>query len=71
MVFDIPSIPADVVGYMQTMFDYVQVGAGILNNYAPVPYLFTMFTVLIAVDLAIYLYEAIMWILRKLPISTE
>lgn len=69
MILHIPALPDGVMGYIDTAFDYMATGAGILANYTPLGYLLTLFGVLLAVDVAIVLYHLVMWILRKIPMA--
>lgn len=69
LVFNIPKLPDGVMEYVDTAFDYMATGAGILANYTPLGYLLTLFGVLLAVDVAIVLYHLVMWILRKIPMA--
>lgn len=64
---NIPDLPADVEGYISTMFEYITAGAGILANYTPLSYLLGLFGAILAVDIGINLYHFVMWILRKIP----
>lgn len=67
LVFEIPQLPASAMEYVTTLFDYLVVGAGLLNNYVPLGYLLVLFGVLLAVDAAILIYHFVMWIIRKIP----
>lgn len=68
LILNIPSLPANVQGYIDTMFDYLVAGAGILANYTPFGYLLVLFGVLLAVDAGIMIYHFVMWIIRKIPV---
>lgn len=67
LFFNIPKLPEQVEPYIDTMFDYLVAGAGILANYTPLDYLLILFSVLLAVDAAILIYHFVMWILKKIP----
>lgn len=67
MVLNIPSLPDEVYGYIDTAFTYIVSAGGILANYAPLSYLMVLFGVLLAVDAGIMLYHFIMWVVRKIP----
>lgn len=66
---NIPSLPAEVEGYLITFFDYLEVGAGILANYSHFDYLMILFSFIIVVDVAIKVYHFVMWILKKIPVA--
>lgn len=69
LVFEIPQLPAEATEYIETAFGYIESGAGILANYTPLPYIMTLFGVLLVVDSGIMLYHFIMWIIRKIPMA--
>lgn len=69
MFFEIPKLPPEVSGYIDTAFDYIEAGAGIVANYVPLPYFMTLFGLLLAIDGAIIIYHLVMWILRKIPMA--
>lgn len=66
-VFDIPDLPSEVYGYIDTAFEYIVAGAGLLANYTPLSYLMILFGVLLAVDAGIVIYHLVMWIIKKIP----
>lgn len=68
MPIDIPSLPAGVASIIQTGFDYMAVGAGLLANWTHLTYLITLLGVVLAVDVGVMLYKFVMYILRKIPI---
>ena len=67
LIFNIPSLPTQAEEYITMFFGYLETGASILSNYTPLPYLMTLFGVILAIDVGIQLYHFIMWILRKIP----
>lgn len=67
LVFEIPKLPAEVQGNIDTMFDYLVSGASILANYTPLSYLMTLFGIILAIDVGINIYHFVMWILKKIP----
>lgn len=67
MVLDIPDLPQEVHNYIDTAFDYIVAGAGIVANYTPLDYLMILFGVLLAIDAGILIYHLVMWIIRKIP----
>ena len=68
MVFQIPDLPSAAYDYIESAFDYIVAGAGLLANYTPLDYLMTLFGVLLAVDGGILIYHLVMWILKKIPV---
>lgn len=66
-VFDIPDLPGEVHSYIETAFEYIVAGAGLLANYTPLSYLMILFGVLLAVDAGIVIYHLVMWIIKKIP----
>lgn len=72
IVLDIPDLPEEVYGYIETAFEYIVAGGSVLVNYLPLGYLMVLFGVILAVDAGILIYHLVMWILRKIPfISIE
>ena len=69
LFINIPALPETVHGYIETMFDYLSAGAGILANYTPFGYLIVLFGILLAVDAGIMIYHFVMWVLRKIPLA--
>lgn len=69
LFFEIPPLPEDVTGYIDTLFGYLETGASILSNYTPLSYLLVLFGIILAVDAAIIVYHFVMWILRKIPVA--
>ena len=65
----IPKLPAEVNGYIENAFEYIEAGAGVLANYTPLSYLMTLFTLLLAVDAGILIYHFVMWVIRKIPMA--
>ena len=67
LIFSIPKLPEQALDYIDTLFDYIVAGTGIVANYTPLSYLLTLFAIVISVDIALLLYKFVMWILRKIP----
>lgn len=67
LVFEIPGLPDGVQGYIDTAFEYITAGAGIVANYTPLEYLLTLLGILLLVDGALVLYHFVMWIIKKIP----
>ena len=67
LIFEIPPLPDNVTGYIETFFGYLETGASILANYTPLTYLLVLFGIILAVDAAILIYHFVMWIIRKIP----
>lgn len=63
----IPSMPTEVMGYIEQFFDYLVAGAGILANYAPLGYLMVLFGVILAVDAGVMVYKFVLWLIKKIP----
>lgn len=69
LVIKIPGLPDGVMSYIDTAFQYISAGAGILANYVPLDYFMILFGVILAVDGGIVLYHFVMWIIRKIPMA--
>lgn len=67
IIFEIPSFPEQVYGYLDTAKEYLVVGGGIFANYAPMEYVVTLYGIILAVDAGILIYHLVMWIIKKVP----
>lgn len=68
LIFSIPQLPETVQGYIDTLFDYIVAGTGIVANYTPLSYLLALFAIVLAVDVGLLLYKFVMWVIRKIPV---
>lgn len=64
---NIPSLPPDVYDMVSTAVEYIGTGIGILSNYCHLPYLLTLFGIVVAVEAGVLLYKLVMFFLRKIP----
>lgn len=64
---DIPPLPDEVHTIMAQVMEYITTGLEILGNWTHLPYLLSLFSVVVVVDAAILLYNIIMWVLKKIP----
>lgn len=67
LIFTIPSLPNEIYGYLEKFFGYLESGASILANYTPLPYLLTLFGIILVVDASIMIYHFVIWVLKKVP----
>lgn len=67
LVIELPKMPEQAMSYIETAFDYISAGAGILANYVYIDYLLILFFLLVAVDAGIMIYHFVMWIIKKIP----
>ena len=67
LIFKIPQLPQTALDYIDTAFDYLTAGAGLLANYTPLEYLLSLFGILLLVDVGINVYHFVMWIVKKIP----
>ena len=69
--FALPSsatpIPGTVGTYIAMALDYVAEGSVLLSQFVDLGYLLSLFMIVLEVDIAIFAYRVIMWVLRKLP----
>lgn len=70
-LFNIPSMPEGVQNIIFDFVEYLSTGIAIVANYVDMNYLLTLFTTVCLLEGAILIYRFIMWIVRKIPISTE
>lgn len=67
LIIELPSLPDSVLTFINDIFGYMEVGAGILAVYTPLGLLLTMFGVLLAIDAGIMIYHFVMWVIKKIP----
>lgn len=66
-VIDLPIVPPGLVSAIETMFDYMQQGMGIINFFCPLDAISPAIDLFLAVWIVINGYDIIMWVLRKIP----
>lgn len=71
LVYNLPNFPDSVNSYIDMFFGYLIDGGKIIGNYVPLSYLITLLGIIVLIDTCIFAYKIVMWIIRKLPISTE
>lgn len=64
---NIPSMPEDVRTFISEALEYIRMGLGLLLNWTDLGYLLILFGLVLAVDVGILVYKAVMWFLRKIP----
>lgn len=64
---NIPSLPDSIGAVAEMLLGAISTGLGLLACYCHLDYLLSLWAVLIAVDLGLYLYKFVMWILKKIP----
>lgn len=64
---NIPDLPTDLNNVITTIIEYVGTGLAILQNYTHLSYLLTLFGIVAAIDVALWLYKLIMFFIRKIP----
>ena len=64
---NIPDLPADLNNVITTIIEYVGTGLAILQNYTHLSYLLTLFGIVVAIDVGVWLYKLIMFFIRKIP----
>lgn len=70
-LIDIPDLPPEMTPYLEQLFEYMEMGAGLLANYMPFDYVMILFGVVLSVDIGIKIYHFVMWVIRKIPVSSE
>lgn len=70
-VINLPGMPDGVRDLLITFTGYLTTGIALVANYVDVEYLLTLFAIIMAVDGGILVYKFIMWIIRKIPVSSE
>lgn len=64
---NIPDLPAEVIQSVTSVSQYIVTGMAIIGAYVDINYLWTLFLLLIGIDIGIGVYKFVMYILRKIP----
>ena len=64
---NLPDLPQGVLQTITTYLQYLTDGLVILNCYVDLQYLLVLFGLIVLVDVALLLYKAIMWFIKKIP----
>lgn len=67
-LFDFPVVPAELVTLVNKLFEYMQVGTGILNFFVPFDIIRPAIDVFLAVWAVEHVYMLVLWVLRKVPL---
>lgn len=67
-VIDFPIVPSGLINAVNTMFDYIEEGIGIINFFCPLDKISPAIDLFLAVWAVIHIYDIVMWILRKIPV---
>lgn len=70
-VINLPGMPEGVRDFLSTFVGYLATGIALVANYVDIEYLLVLFGVVMAVDGGVLIYKLIMWIIRKVPVSSE
>lgn len=62
---NLPSLPNEVMTYIDTVLQYIGVGLGILSNFTHLQYLLLLFGIIIAIDVGILVYKLVMFVIKK------
>lgn len=65
--FNFPSLPDEVHSHIAEFLEYVQAGASVLAIYTDLGYLLILLGLALQIELSLYAYRLVMWILRKIP----
>lgn len=64
---NIPDLPTEVSSIVNSALEYIGLGIGLISNYTHLSYLLVLFGVVIAVDVGLWLYKLIMYLIHKIP----
>lgn len=67
-LFDFPIVPAELVKLVNKLFEYMQVGTGVLNFFVPFDIIRPAIDVFLAVWAIEHVYMLVLWVLRKVPL---
>lgn len=65
---NIGSLPAELHDVLDIVFQCFSFGMAVLANYTHLGYLLVLFGIIVAVDVALFIYKVVMWVLRKIPV---
>lgn len=64
---NIPDLPPQVNQYISQALGYIGTGLGILSNFTHLSYLLLLFSVIIAIDVGVWAYKLVMFLIKKIP----
>lgn len=64
----IPELPEAVYDSVDIILSFVSQSLGILSVYVDLPYLLLLLSLVLALDVALFAYYVLMWVLRKIPL---
>lgn len=64
---NIPALPDGAIAAITNVTQYIVTGVAILGTYVDISYLWTLFMLVISIDIGIGVYRFVMYILRKIP----
>lgn len=66
---NIPPLPDQVRVIMGQVMEYIVAGMELLGNWTHLPYLLTLFGIVVLVDAGIVVYNIVMWVIKKIPFT--
>lgn len=63
----IPNMPQAVKDILSTALEYMATGMKIVGNFVDMPTLLLLFSIILAVDVGMFLFKFIMWVIKKIP----
>lgn len=64
---NIPELPEQAISSISAVTQYLITGISIIGVYVDIQYLWTLFLLVISVDVGIGVYKFVMFIIRKIP----
>ncbi len=68
---DLPQLPEELIGYINSALDYIFNNTGLLNFFVSVDMIKVLVPLLILVINFEHIYEFTMWVIKKLPLSID
>lgn len=65
----IPSTPDELKEVLAMALEYMTMGVKVVSNYCDIRYLLLLFGAIIYVDVGIFVYKTVMWVIRKIPFT--
>lgn len=68
---NLPSLPSSVTDILDSCLEYFEFGLGVIANFTIYDIVIGMFECILLLDIGIVIYKLVMWVIRKLPVSSE
>lgn len=67
---DIPSLPEGVASVIQSAASYLHDGLAVFAAFVHLPYLLSLFGIVIIIEAGMLIYKFVRWLLQKIPMAS-